>query len=94
MFPKALWGRPLDVCGREDGLMLGCNLEWHYRVEWERRQDMLRDVVRWRLLKQAGRPSLLTRQSCWLISQLGRWMVRQGQQLQQHGRYEQRPFPL
>jgi hypothetical protein len=94
MFQEDTRSPPLDVRGREEGLMLGCNLEWHYRVEWERRQDMRRNAVRWRLLKQAGQPSLLTRRSCWLICQLGRWMERLGQQLQQHGRYEQRPFPL
>lgn len=70
------------------------NLEWHYRVEWERRQDMRRDVVRWHLLKQVERPSLLTRQGCWLLCQLGRWMVQLGQQLLQYGSQERSPIPL
>lgn len=37
------------------------SLEWHYRVQQERREDMRRDVVRWRLLKQVERPSVLVR---------------------------------
>jgi hypothetical protein len=69
-------------------------LEWHYRVERERREDMRRDVVRWRLLKQVEQPSVLIRQGCWLLCQLGRWMVWLGRQLQEYGRYEQKPFPL
>ncbi len=83
-----------EVCGGKEGHVSYGNLEWHYRVEWERREDMRRDVVRWRLLKQVERPSMLTRQGCRLLCELGRWMVQLGQQLQQYGRYEQRPFPL
>ena len=70
------------------------SLEWHYRVERERREDMRRDVVRWRLLKQVARPSVLIRQGCRLLCQLGRWMVGLGRQLQQYGHYGQKPFPL
>ena len=67
------------------------NLELHKRVGEERRQDMLRDIAIWRLLHQ-GKPhqrTWLVRQGCWVLCQLGRWLVRVGQQLQSAGVYRQ-----
>jgi hypothetical protein len=67
------------------------SLELHKRVEEDRRQDILRDIEIRRLLSQ-GKPrqrKWLARQGCWILCQLGRWLVRLGQQLQSAGVYRQ-----
>ncbi|MBN1580671.1 MAG: hypothetical protein JXA89_08195 [Anaerolineae bacterium] len=66
------------------------------RVEDQRRADRRRDAERWRLLRQGRRRSeqdWLSRQGCWLLCQLGRWMVRLGQGLQRAGAYQPGPMP-
>lgn len=54
------------------------------RMEDGRRAEMQRDATIWRLLRQRGRRPRhwLARQRCWLLCQVGRWMVRLGQELQ------------
>ena len=69
--------------------MLHVNLELHCQVEELRWQDVRRDVHKWRLLHGARRRSgWLSQRSCWLLCQLGRWLVKMGQLLQSYGHYE------
>ena len=70
------------------------NLELHSRVEKDRRQDILRDIEIRRLLRpdESRRRTWLARQGCWVLCQLGRWLVRLGQQLQSAGMYRRDPL--
>jgi len=68
--------------------------ELHSRVQRERRQEMLHDAEMFRLLRQGRRrqQTWIARQGCWILCQLGRWLVRLGQQLQNAGMYRQHPL--
>ena len=64
------------------------NLELYSQVQALRRQDMRRDAQQWRLARWAGsRPVWLSQRGCWVLCQIGRWLVRVGEQLQSYGRY-------
>ena len=68
--------------------------ELYKRIEDERRADQRRDAEVWRLLQLSRRrpQHWLARKGCWLLCQVGRWMVRLGQELQRAGTY--RPGPM
>jgi hypothetical protein len=55
------------------------------RMEEVRRRDLLRQVAHWRLLHLAGvqRQNWLSRQGRWLLCQVGRFLERTGQWLQE-----------
>lgn len=59
------------------------------RVQDGRRQEAMRQAEVWRTLHQgrarASRPGWLYGQRCWLLCQLGRLLVRVGQQLEGYG---------
>ena len=64
------------------------NLELYKQVDDLRRADERQQALMWRLSRQVsarGQPSWLSQQGCWLLCQLGRWMVNLGRQLQQYG---------
>jgi hypothetical protein len=64
------------------------NLELYQRVDGLRRADERQQAHMWRISRQLsarGEPNWLSRQGCWLLCQLGRWMVSLGRQLQQGG---------
>jgi hypothetical protein len=69
-------------------------VDLYKRMEDRRRADQRRDAEVWRLLRQSGRlpRHWLARKGCWLLCQVGRWMVRLGQELQRAGAY--RPGPM
>jgi hypothetical protein len=66
------------------------NVELFKRIENVRLEEMRRDAEIWRLLRQGqrDRSGRLARHGRWLLCQLGRWLVAQGQQLQAYGRYQ------
>ena len=69
-------------------------LDLYKRIEDQRRADERRDAEVWRLLqlgKCRPRPWLASK-GCWLLCQVGRWMVRLGQRLERAGTY--RPGPM
>jgi hypothetical protein len=65
--------------------------ELHSRVLKERHRDLLHDAEMHRLLHQGKprQPKWLASQGCRILCQLGRWLVRLGQQLQSAGVYRQ-----
>lgn len=69
--------------------MAWMDLQYQYDLDQLRRQDARRDAAKWRLLHQGQSHSTwLSRRICWLLCQLGRWLVRLGQQLQHQGVYK------
>jgi hypothetical protein len=58
-----------------------------HRIRQEEKRDLLRQVARWRLLRDAGLlPGMLVKRSaCRLLCQLGRALVALGEQLEQYG---------
>ena len=68
------------------------NAELYHRIEKARRRDLANDAAKWRLLRAGRRTSgWLDRQRCWLLCQVGRWLVRLGRTLQSSGRYDLHP---
>jgi hypothetical protein len=62
-------------------------VELYKRIEDDRRADQRRDAELWRLLRLDGRRTQHWRvpRRYWLLCQIGRWMVRLGQELQRIG---------
>ena len=56
----------------------------------QRLEELRHDAAMWRLLRQGrrDRPGLLARRGCRLLCELGRWLVRLGEQLQAYDRYQ------
>jgi hypothetical protein len=69
-------------------------VDLYKRMEDRRRAEVRRDAEVWRLLRAGGRRPRrwLASKGCWLLCQIGRWMVRLGQDLQRAGAY--RPGPM
>jgi hypothetical protein len=69
-------------------------VDLYKRVEDQRRAAQRRNAEVWRLLQQGRRRprQWLARKGCWLLCQIGRWMVRLGQDLQRAAAY--RPDPM
>jgi hypothetical protein len=62
-------------------------------MEDRRRAEMMYRAEAWRLLRQVGEPrsQWLTRQGCWLLCQLGRFLVELGRQLERYGLLQAEP---
>jgi len=58
-----------------------------HRIREEEKKDLLRQVDRWRLLRDAGLlpETVIKRSTCRLLCQLGRALVALGEQLEQYG---------
>jgi hypothetical protein len=65
-------------------------LDLYKRVEDMRRADLRRDASVWRLLRSGHQRTQrwLPRQSCRLLCQVGRWLVRLGHGLQRAAAYQ------
>ena len=70
-------------------------VDLYKQIEDQRRADQRRDAELWRLLRlgrSRAKQCWLVRKGCWLLCQIGRWMVKLGQELQRAGAY--RPGPM
>jgi len=69
-------------------------VELYRRIEDERRADQRRDAEVWRLLHKGGHQPehWLHQKRCWLLCQVGRWMVRLGREMERAGTYRVGPI--